>query len=72
MGLAVALSSHGVQGWLGVTRLGRLVDLAISIPFGALVYYGVCKMAKVAELEMATRALIAPALGWASRQRARI
>jgi putative peptidoglycan lipid II flippase len=72
MGLAITLSSHGVQGWLGVRRLGRLVDLAISIPFGALVYYGVCRMAKVAELEMATRALIAPALGWASRRRGRI
>jgi putative peptidoglycan lipid II flippase len=72
MGLAITLSSHGVQSWLGVRRLGRLVDLAISIPFGALVYYGVCRMAKVAELEMATRALIAPALGWASRRRGRI
>jgi hypothetical protein len=29
-------------------------------------------MAKVAELEMATRALIAPALGWMSRRRDRI
>jgi putative peptidoglycan lipid II flippase len=72
MGLAVALTSRGIQGWLGSTRLGCLVDLAVSIPFGALVYYGVCKMAKVAELEMATRALIAPALGWMSRKRDRI
>ena len=72
MGLAITLSSHGVQSWLGVRRLGRLVDLAISIPFGALIYYGVCRMAKVAELEMATRALIAPALGWVSRRRGRI
>jgi putative peptidoglycan lipid II flippase len=72
MGLAVALTSRCVQSWLGSTRWGCLVDLAVSIPFGALVYYSVCKMAKVAELEMATRALIAPALGWMSRRRDRI
>ncbi len=38
MGAAVLLSSHWIEGWLGANRLGRLVDLAVSIPLGLLVF----------------------------------
>jgi putative peptidoglycan lipid II flippase len=72
MGLVVAVSSRGIESWLGTRRLARLVDLAISIPVGLLAYYAVCRALKVAELEMAGRALMGPALNWLSRRRARI
>jgi len=34
--------------------------LAISIPLGLLVYYAVCRLLRVSELELATRALRNP------------
>ena len=72
MGIAVALASHGIEAWLGVGRLARLLNLILSIPFGAAVYYGVSRALHVAELEMATSALVAPVLRWMSRHRDRI
>jgi len=57
MGVAVLLSSRGIEGWLGVSRLGRLVDLAASIPLGLLVFYAACRVLRVSELDLATRAL---------------
>jgi putative peptidoglycan lipid II flippase len=72
MGAIVSLSSHSIQGWLGVSRFGRLADLAISIPLGALAFYGLCRAVKVAELEMAVRAVASPLTTWLSRRRAKI
>ncbi len=60
MGAAVLLSSHWIEGWLGADRLGRLVDLAVSIPLGLLVFYAACRTLRVSELELATRALANP------------
>ena len=62
MGCAVWASSHGVQSWLGVTRWGRLVDLAISIPVGIVVFYIASRLLRVSELDLATRALTGPLL----------
>jgi len=62
MGGAVFLSSRGIQAWLGISRLGRLVDLAISIPVGLLVFYSACRLLQVTELDLATRALAGPIL----------
>ncbi len=72
MGAAVWLSSHAVALWLGMSRLARLADLAVSIPLGAAAYYAVCRMVRVPELEMAAAALIAPLAAWAGRRRDRI
>ncbi len=60
MGAAVLLSSHCIEGWLGVSRLARLVDLAVSIPLGLLVFYAACRILRVSELELAARALANP------------
>jgi putative peptidoglycan lipid II flippase len=60
MGVAIRASDIGFADWLGVSRLGRLVDLAISIPVGLAVFWAVCRVTKVPELESAGRALIAP------------
>jgi putative peptidoglycan lipid II flippase len=57
MGAAVFLSSRGIESWLGVGRLGRLIDLAASIPLGLLVFYAACRVLRVSELDLATRAL---------------
>ena len=60
MGAAVLLSSHGIESWLGVHRLARLIDLAISIPLGLLIFYAICRILRVSELELAARALVNP------------
>lgn len=72
MGVAVALSSRLLESGLGGSRLGRLADLAISIPIGVFVFYGACRVLRVAELELAGRALAAPLSAWLSRQRGKI
>jgi putative peptidoglycan lipid II flippase len=72
MGIVVALTTHGIEAWLGVRRLARILNLALSIPLGVAVYYSVLRALRVAELEMATSALIAPALRWMSSRRDRI
>jgi len=60
MGLTCYLSSRSVHNWLGERKVAQLVDLAISIPLGGLVYYALCRAMRVAELEAAWGALAAP------------
>jgi putative peptidoglycan lipid II flippase len=55
-----ALSSHAMERWLGVSQWARLGDLALSIPLGLLVFYGVCRALGVHEIDMAIRAFTAP------------
>jgi putative peptidoglycan lipid II flippase len=62
MGGAVWLASRELENLLGVGRLGRIVDLAVSIPLGLLVLYGACKSLRVSELDLATRSLAGPIL----------
>jgi len=62
MGAVVFLSSRAITGILGETTLGRLVDLAVSIPLGLGALYWALRILKVDELEMATRALAGPLL----------
>ena len=62
MGGAVWTSSRAVQHWLGIGRLGRLVDLGISIPIGLAVFYLACRLLRVSELDLASRALAGPVL----------
>ena len=45
---------------LGVSQLARLADLAVSIPLGLAVFYGVCRALGVSDLDMAVRAFTAP------------
>ncbi len=60
MGAAVAGSSHVVLLWLGTTKVAYLTDLAVSIPLGALVFYGACRMLRIDELELAVAAISGP------------
>jgi len=57
---ATALSSHGVERWLGVSQLARLADLVVSIPVGLLVFYGMCRALGVDEVDMAISAFTRP------------
>jgi len=60
MGGAVFLSSHGMERWLGASQLARLADLAVSLPLGLAVFYAMCRVLGVSELDMAVRAFSAP------------
>jgi putative peptidoglycan lipid II flippase len=56
----LCFSSSGlIHQWLGMSHAAAFTDLAISIPLGAVAYFGVCKWMGVAEidrpLEMVTR-----------------
>jgi len=62
MGGAVWLSSRGIHGWLGQRRLASLIDLAVSIPFGLVVFYSACRLLRVPELDLASRSLAGPIL----------
>jgi putative peptidoglycan lipid II flippase len=55
-----ALSSHGMERWLGVSQLARLSDLAVSIPLGLVVFYTLCRLLGVDEIDMAIQAFTAP------------
>jgi hypothetical protein len=39
-----------------------LVDLAVSIPIGLLVFYLACRLLRVSELDLASRVLVGPLL----------
>lgn len=60
MGAVVWLANRFVESRLGTDRLARLTDLAVSIPLGILVFYGLCRALRVSELELAARALADP------------
>lgn len=60
MGAACYVSSRGIHLWLGARRLAQVADLAASVPLGALVYYALCRVMRVTELEAAWSALAAP------------
>jgi len=60
MGAACALSSRSMAHWLGVSRFARVIDLAISVPLGLLVFYGMAKLFQLPEIESARRSLITP------------
>jgi len=60
MGATCVLSSRMVQHWIGVSRMARIADLAISVPVGLLVFLAAAKLFRLPELEAARRALIAP------------
>jgi putative peptidoglycan lipid II flippase len=69
MGGACFVSTRLVEHWMGLSRLARVTDLAVTVPLGLIVFYGTCRILKLPELESARRALIEPLarrLGWSS------
>ena len=59
MGVVVFASSGLLLGWLGTSSWAHRADLAVSIPLGLLVFYGVCRAFRVAEMEIAARTVSA-------------
>ena len=60
MGGVVLATSHAVSARFGISQLARLLDLAVSIPIGAGVFYGMCMALRVSDLDLAIRAFTAP------------
>ncbi len=60
MGAVVIASSRAIEHWLGISRIARLGDLAVSIPLGCAVFYGMCRAMGVSDLDMAIRAFTSP------------
>jgi putative peptidoglycan lipid II flippase len=58
MGMTIWLTSASIRGSLGESKLGRLVDLAVSIPLGLLVLFGACRVLGISELETALRGMM--------------
>ncbi len=53
MGAAVWVSSEYVSTVAGTSKIGRLTDLAISIPLGLMVLYAACSILGIKELDLA-------------------
>ena len=62
MGAVCIACSWSVHHWLGISITARIFDLAVSIPAGVAVYYAVCTLLRVEEIETARRTVAAPLL----------
>jgi putative peptidoglycan lipid II flippase len=62
MGICVYFSSHGMRALAGVNRMGRLLDLIVSIPVGVVVLYGACTLLRIPELDLATKGVLGPVM----------
>jgi putative peptidoglycan lipid II flippase len=62
MGAAAWVSSSVMTRVAGISQLGRLADIAVSIPFGFGVYYGVSRMLHVPDLDAAIEAIARPVM----------
>ncbi len=60
MGAVVFFTTHGMEKWLGQSQLARLADLCVSLPAGLLAFYGMCRLLRVEDLEVAIRAFASP------------
>jgi len=72
MGVVVSYLSEFIQGQFGVMRGANLLDLAICIPAGAALFYGLCRMTGVPELELATNAIAGPLARFLASRRGKI
>ncbi len=62
MGAVCWAVSSGVHHFLGFQFQARLIDLALSIPSGGAVFYGICYTLKVPELADAQQSIAMPLL----------
>jgi putative peptidoglycan lipid II flippase len=60
MGILVAACCAPLEARLGIGRTARLAELAVGVPLGAGVYYALCRLLRVPEVDAASRALAAP------------
>lgn len=60
MGLTVWLTSAYMVSQFGISKLARIIDLAVSIPAGMAVLYTACRLMGVVELDMAIQGIAGP------------
>jgi putative peptidoglycan lipid II flippase len=72
MGIAVAVLRDSIEAAWGISRLVRLAELGIAIPAGLVVFYALCRLLRVSELELAWNAAAGPLRRLASVRRAKI
>ena len=58
MGIACWSSSRSLSYVFGEVTLARLLDLIISISLGVLIFYGLCRLLRVPEVENARQAIV--------------
>ncbi len=62
MGIAIWTSSHFMEARFGVRQFARLLDVAVSVPFGFGVYYVASKALHIPDLESSISAIAGPIL----------
>jgi putative peptidoglycan lipid II flippase len=60
MGAVCAVSSRSIEHWIGISRTARVIDLAVSVPLGLIVFFAMAKWFQLPEMESARRALLGP------------
>jgi putative peptidoglycan lipid II flippase len=59
MGIACWLCSAALRAWLGLSKWQQFADLVVSIPLGLAVFFLLCRVFSVAELDAAAKVLAA-------------
>ena len=72
MGVGISALSSWMQTAIGVSRAARLAELAICVPAGVMLFYWLCRFARVPELELAVNAVVRPVIQWLPFRRDRI
>jgi putative peptidoglycan lipid II flippase len=72
MGVLVFYLSDFLQTTLGGTGVENLTELAICIPVGVGIFYFLCRLTRVPELELATNAIAGPLAQKLASRRAKI
>jgi len=72
MGVLITALRDWLEALWGTSRLARLGELGLGIPAGLLVFYALCRLVRVTELELAVSAAAGPWRRFLAARRARI
>jgi putative peptidoglycan lipid II flippase len=72
MGVAVSYLSEAAHSRLSGLPLANLIELAVCVPAGVAIYYGLCRFTKVPELDLATNAIAGPLAKFLPSRRGKI
>ena len=72
MGVVISFLRDWLEAGWGDSRLVRISELGICIPVGLLVFYALCRLARVSELELAMSSAAGPLRRWLPARRAKI
>jgi putative peptidoglycan lipid II flippase len=72
MGVLITALRDWLEALWGTSRLARLGELGLGIPAGLLVFYALCRLARVTELELAVSAAAGPWRRFLAARRDRI